>query len=94
MHTEVPFLWGDMSVKTGYEGYIDLLAVNRTSGEWMVLDWKTDRMPGEDKTDALRQAYAPQVEIYHRAASDLFRRPGTVGLYSTVSGEWVEIEGD
>lgn len=91
IHSEVPFIWGDASDKTGYEGYIDLLAVNRSEGKWIVLDWKTDRMAGEDKIAALRLAYAPQVEIYRRAAADLFEGTGKVGLYSTVSGEWVEV---
>jgi ATP-dependent helicase/nuclease subunit A len=94
--TEVPFLWGDPSEKTGYEGYIDLLALNRETGAWLVVDWKTDRLPGPDPRAALLAAYAPQLEIYHRAlaASLAGAGPGEAGLYSTVSGEWVPLGTD
>lgn len=89
VHVEVPFLWGNTSEKIGYEGYIDLLAVNTETGEWLVLDWKTDRMPGPDPMTALHRAYSPQLAIYADALAEQFGAPGICGLYSTVKGEWV-----
>ncbi|MFP4541271.1 MAG: PD-(D/E)XK nuclease family protein [Opitutales bacterium] len=87
----MPFLSANMSAKIGYEGYIDLLAVHAGTGAWQVVDWKTDRLPGPDPAAALREAYAPQVAVYAAALGASTGREGRCLLYSTVSGEGVDV---
>lgn len=87
--TEVPFLRGDSSRKIGYEGYIDLLAVRRGSREWLVVDWKTDRVDSADPANALRRMYGPQLAVYRNALSEHLGPNGKSGLYSTVGGMWI-----
>lgn len=91
VRTEVPFLLGDVSSKTGYEGYIDFLAVRDSGDAWYVVDWKTDRLPGPDPAAQLRTAYAPQLAVYGEAVSALLGANGRCGLFSTVSGALVEL---
>lgn len=89
--TELPFLWGDASEKVGYEGFIDLLALHRESGAWMILDWKTDRLDAKDFPAAMRSIYGPQIEVYQRVLASASGTSGETGLYSTVTGEWIRI---
>lgn len=92
VHTEVPFLAGDVSSKTGYEGFIDLLAIDVESGKWQIIDWKTDRMPDSDPMKALKFAYAPQLEVYDAALRESLGENGESCLYSTVTGETVRLQ--
>lgn len=87
--TEVPFLAGEVPEKRGYEGYIDLVAREKASGQWMVVDWKTDRLRAEDPSEALWASYAPQLQVYAKALETAFGCAGEAGLYSTVTGAWI-----
>lgn len=87
VHTEVPFLSGDVSSQTGYEGFIDLLAVNIETSAWRIIDWKTDRIPGDEPMTKLLHAYRPQLAVYDATMRQALGPQGTSALYSTVEGE-------
>jgi ATP-dependent exoDNAse (exonuclease V) beta subunit len=91
--TEVPFLARDSqdTALIGYEGYIDLVARHADSGEWLVVDWKTDRLAVDDPSAALLTAYGPQLAVYARAMEDAFESAGQSGLYNTVTAAWVPL---
>jgi ATP-dependent exoDNAse (exonuclease V) beta subunit len=94
VYTEVSFLSGDTSSKTGYEGFIDLLAVKVESDDWLIIDWKTDRMGSEDPMGALLHAYGPQLAVYDATMQQSLGEKGQSLLYSTVTGETVFLTAD
>jgi ATP-dependent helicase/nuclease subunit A len=55
------------------QGRID--AVLREANGWTVLDWKSDRVAGDEAIGRRVEAYTGQMEIYRRAAHSLFGPP-------------------
>ncbi len=86
---EVSMLHAQVEAYTAYEGFIDLLAVHRETGEWIVLDWKTDQLPSKEPQHFLRGVYGPQLAVYAQAAYSHFKGNGRCGIFATVSSEWV-----
>ena len=92
--TEVPFIWKE-DQKTAFEGVIDLLGRNKISGEMVLVDWKTDRI--EDSEDdsgleILKNRYSPQLTIYGKAIKSAMTGPLSILLYSTRTGQHLEID--
>ncbi len=93
VHVELPFLSGNVPEKIGYEGYIDLLARHLREGHWMMIDWKTDRLAGEAPETTLLHTYGPQIAVYRDVLTTSLGRRGESGIYSTVSGKWIPLDG-
>ncbi|HEY3902044.1 MAG TPA: UvrD-helicase domain-containing protein [Chthoniobacter sp.] len=85
-HAEMPFLWA-MDQRECFDGIIDL-ALLHPEGHWVILDWKTNRVPGGG-LEALREHYLPQLSAYWKAATEMLHAPVTAGLYSTTEGQWI-----
>ena len=86
--TEIPFLW-QADKTTAYEGIIDLAALETTRGNWLIVDWKTDRFEQGDKDwqETLKNRYGKQVGIYRQAVQSIFGlKEVETFLYSTPNG--------
>jgi ATP-dependent exoDNAse (exonuclease V) beta subunit len=86
-HAEMPFLWA-MDERECFDGIIDLALLHPAEGQWVILDWKTNRVPSGG-LEALRDHYLPQLSAYWKAASEMLHAPVTAGLYSTTEGQWI-----
>jgi ATP-dependent helicase/nuclease subunit A len=90
-HIEVPFAMTVDGTEIGLsagdcllEGVIDL--VFRENGNWVIVDYKTDRVAGD--LDGHVKYYAPQVKLYARAWERLSKETvGNAYLYFTGPGE-------
>jgi ATP-dependent exoDNAse (exonuclease V) beta subunit len=89
-HAEMPFLWA-LSESECLDGIIDLAILHPADGSWVILDWKTNRLPDGD-LEALRAHYLPQLSAYWKAASEMLHAPVSAGLYSTAAGQWLPYE--
>jgi ATP-dependent exoDNAse (exonuclease V) beta subunit len=69
---------------------IDLAIFAPGSGEWLIVDWKTDLVEAR-QADSLRQAYGAQVSAYVEAISAITQQRARGGLYSTSTGMWLPI---
>lgn len=84
-HAEMPFLWA-MNERECLDGIIDLAIYDRAADRWIILDWKTNRIPPS------RAHYLPQLSAYWKAASEMLQRPVVAGLYITGTGVWLPYE--
>ena len=89
VHSEMPMLWRKNAGEC-VEGVIDLAMFAPDSGEWLIVDWKTDLVDAQ-QADSLRQAYGAQVSAYVEAIAAITRQPARGGLYSTSAGVWLPI---
>ncbi len=89
-HAELPFLWA-MNERECIEGIIDLAIFEPSEGNWVILDWKTNR-PQPDGAEELRTHYLPQLSAYWRVVSEMFGVRVDAGLYSTALGRWLPYE--
>lgn len=87
---EMPFLWRAKKDQV-IEGVMDLAVFNPQADEWLVIDWKTNRL-GARGVEELVDIYSGQVEAYMSALGDLFQKPMRGILYSTTLGESVEVK--
>jgi ATP-dependent exoDNAse (exonuclease V) beta subunit len=85
-HAEMPFLWA-MDERECFDGIIDL-ALLHPQDHWVILDWKTNRVPSGG-LEALREHYLPQLSAYWKAATEMLHVPVSAGLYSTTEGQWI-----
>ncbi|GAB4269688.1 MAG: hypothetical protein Tsb0018_01750 [Opitutales bacterium] len=87
VHCEVPFLWRADDTQC-YEGFMDLVAHHVKTGEWRVIDWKTDTISPETAS-SLVEKYKPQLKIYEQALASMMGDVLSVEaiLYSTTLGE-------
>ncbi|HWA25610.1 MAG TPA: UvrD-helicase domain-containing protein [Lacunisphaera sp.] len=75
------------------DGVIDLVAQDVVTGEFLIIDWKTNRRgAAEDENallDRLLREYRPQLEAYGTCLARLFP-VGRIrlGLYASVTGQW------
>jgi len=105
VRAEVPLLWPEGAIAREspeldlppssppafvYDGFIDLLAHDETRDTWRIVDWKTDRIFNDAKTELL-DAYGPQLTAYVRALRVMFNRPVKGYLYSTRAAEWIAL---
>lgn len=87
---ELPLLWPDSQAGIAYDGFIDLVARDTESKQWLLIDWKTDRLHTFSDPDAeLLRCYGGQLEAYRRALYALFNAPIQAHLYNTPNGTCV-----
>jgi hypothetical protein len=94
VHPEMPFYWR-MDEETCLEGVVDLAFFDRTARKWLILDWKTNRVPRE-KIDILRAQYRPQIAAYWKAVTQMTSNAFGVdaGIYSTSTGQFIRYDQD
>jgi ATP-dependent helicase/nuclease subunit A len=94
VHPEMPFYWR-MDGETCLEGVVDLAFFDRTARKWLILDWKTNRVPRE-KIDNLRTQYRPQIAAYWKAVTQMTPNAFGVdaGIYSTSTGQFIGYDPD
>jgi ATP-dependent exoDNAse (exonuclease V) beta subunit len=82
---EMPFFWR-MDERKCLEGIIDLALFEADAKKWFILDWKTNRLE-PNQIDKLRVSYRPQIAAYWKAVAEMTKRPVSVGIYSTSTGQ-------
>ncbi len=90
VRAEMPFFWkmrGDRCL----EGFIDLAFFDPVTNEWLIVDWKTNRV-ARDKIDTLRTTYRPQLAAYCQVVKETTGRNVRAAIYSTATGEFVRYE--
>ena len=87
---EMPFLWA-MNDRECLEGIIDLAVFDPAAGNWLILDWKTNRKSTAELPQ-LHAHYLPQLSAYWQAVAAMLGAPVTVGLYATATGTWLPYE--
>jgi ATP-dependent exoDNAse (exonuclease V) beta subunit len=92
IRVEMPFFWR-MDERRCLEGIIDLAVFNRPAQEWLILDWKTNRVTA-DKMETLRAQYLPQLAAYWQVISEMAGGKGAAAIYSTATGQLVRYEAD
>ncbi len=86
-HAEMPFLWA-MSERECLDGIIDLAVLHPATGEWLILDWKTNSKTVKELPE-LSDHYLPQLSAYWRAVGTILKAPVSAGIYSTATGRWL-----
>ncbi|MFZ5650707.1 MAG: UvrD-helicase domain-containing protein [Bacillota bacterium] len=91
---EAPFSAMDDSPENGREriisGVIDL--VFQEEDGWVIVDYKTDTVKGEEQLRELARCYSPQVEMYKRFWEKISgERVKEAGLYFTHLNRWVTV---
>jgi ATP-dependent exoDNAse (exonuclease V) beta subunit len=86
VRTEMPFFW-KMGNDRCLEGVIDLAFFDQISSEWLIVDWKTNRITPA-KIEFLRAQYRPQLASYCQVVMQTTKHPVRAALYSTVTGEF------
>ncbi|MEO6969922.1 MAG: UvrD-helicase domain-containing protein [Chthoniobacterales bacterium] len=90
VRAEMPFFWkmrGDRSL----EGIIDLALFDSSTGEWLILDWKTNRV-ARDEIETLRVNYRAQLAAYVQVVQETTGQKARAAIYSTATGEFVRYE--
>ena len=90
VRAEMPFFWkmrGDRSL----EGIIDLALFDSLTGEWLILDWKTNRV-ARDEIERLRVNYRAQLAAYVQVVQETTGQIARAAIYSTAIGEFVRYE--
>lgn len=88
--SEMPFLWRSGPEQV-VEGVMDLAAFNPKTMEWLVADWKTNRLGGRG-VEELVEIYQAQIEAYMKALGEMFKHPVRGLLYSTTLGQFHYID--
>ncbi len=91
-HVEMPFLWA-MSEGECLEGIIDLAVFDPGAREWLILDWKTNRVT-VSQLPGLCAQYQPQLAAYWKALSAMLGMPVQAALYSSTTGTWLPYDPD
>jgi ATP-dependent helicase/nuclease subunit A len=86
-YVEFPFVWG-LNTSECIEGIMDLAAFHRPTGEWLILDWKTNRIVPQ-QAESLREKYRPQLAAYWSALRAMLGAKVSAGIYSTACGLWL-----
>jgi ATP-dependent helicase/nuclease subunit A len=94
VHLEMPFYWR-VDEETCLEGVIDLAFFDSNARKWLILDWKTNRVPRE-KIDNVRTQYRPQIAAYWKAVTQMTPNALGVdaGIYSTSTGQFIGYDPD
>jgi ATP-dependent exoDNAse (exonuclease V) beta subunit len=87
VHPEMPFYWR-MDEQTCLEGVVDLAFFDREARKWLILDWKTNRVP-PDKIGVLRTQHRPQIAAYWKAVTQMTGASVEAGIYSTSTGQFI-----
>ena len=86
-HPEMPFFW-NVDAATCLEGIIDLALFEPDAGKWLLIDWKTNRNPGNEAA-GLRDQYRAQLAAYWKAVTSITAMPVEAGLFATATGAWI-----
>jgi ATP-dependent exoDNAse (exonuclease V) beta subunit len=92
VRAEMPFFW-KMSGDQCLEGIVDLAFFDPATGEWLIVDWKTNRV-ARDKIDILRVKYRSQLAAYCKVIGEMAGGKVTAAIYSTANGEFIHYESD
>ena len=92
LHSEMPFLWPGEASKC-VEGIVDLAIFDRAKEQWLILDWKTNRITAE-QTTLLRKQYLPQLAAYWKAITQMTGMSVEARLYSSATGQFIAYEPD
>ena len=84
VHTEYPFLWL-INDQNCLEGVIDLLAIDISRRECLLVDWKTNDIKPDGEA-RLRERYQPQLAAYWRTVTQITGFEVYAALYSTATG--------
>jgi ATP-dependent exoDNAse (exonuclease V) beta subunit len=87
VHAEMPFFW-KVDDNRCIEGVVDLAFFQQKNGRYLILDWKTDRVP-PDNTETLQARYRPQLAAYWKAVSEIAKWEVEAAIYSTAAGALV-----
>jgi ATP-dependent exoDNAse (exonuclease V) beta subunit len=90
VRTEMPFFW-KMRDDRCLEGVVDLALFDPAASQWLIVDWKTNRI-SRDKIDVLRAQYLPQLAAYCQAVRQTTGHEVRAALYSTANGEFVRYD--
>ena len=90
IHLEMPFYW-KMTDERSLEGLIDLALFDSTSNQWLIIDWKTNRVAAK-QLSVLREEYRAQLAAYRQVVQELTGQVVSAALYSTATGEFVRYE--
>jgi ATP-dependent exoDNAse (exonuclease V) beta subunit len=90
IHPEMPFYW-KMTDERSLEGLIDLALFDSTSKQWLIIDWKTNRVAA-NQLSILREEYRAQLAAYRQVVQELTGQVVSAALYSTATGEFVRYE--
>jgi ATP-dependent exoDNAse (exonuclease V) beta subunit len=90
IYAEMPFYW-NMTGERSLEGLIDLALFDLASDEWLIIDWKTNRVAA-NQLSILREEYRAQLAAYRQVVKELTGQKVSAALYSTATGEFVRYE--
>ena len=90
VRAEMPFLWR-MDDQRCLEGIIDLAFFDPSDGQWLILDWKTNRV-APDKIETLRAQYCPQLAAYRKVVNQMTGQEVAAAIYSTAQGQFLRYE--
>ena len=89
---EMPFFW-PVDENRCLEGVLDLAFFQPTERKWLILDWKTDRVPPDNEA-TLRTRYRPQLAAYWKAVREVTKMEAEAAIYSTAAGMLVRYDCD
>jgi ATP-dependent exoDNAse (exonuclease V) beta subunit len=89
-HSEMPFLWR-LNDSECVEGIIDLAILDRNTGSWWIVDWKTNRIDARQAA-WLKEIYEPQLSAYRAALRAITKAPVRAAIYSTPTGQWMDYD--
>ena len=92
-HPEMPFFWR-VDAGTCVEGIIDLALFSPERKEWLIVDWKTNRVAPGAEAMKLRDRYRPQLAAYCQAVNAITDMPVEAGIYATATGEFLRYSPD
>ena len=90
VRAEMPFFW-KMRKDRCLEGIIDLAFFDPIARQWLIVDWKTNRIAG-DKLEKLREKYLPQLAAYCQVVKETIGHEARAAIYSTATGEFVRYD--
>jgi ATP-dependent helicase/nuclease subunit A len=90
VRAEMPFLWR-MDDRRCLEGIIDLAFFDSTNNQWLILDWKTNRV---EKIESLRTQYRPQLAAYREVVNKMTDHDVAATIYSTDKGQFLRYEAE
>lgn len=89
-HAEFPFMWS-VDNHACIEGIIDLLVIDNSRGNCLLIDWKTNQIK-KGAENELRKRYQPQVAAYWKSISEITKLEVCAGIFATATGELVAYE--
>ena len=79
-----------MDDKRCLEGIIDLAFFDPSQKEWLLVDWKTNRV----EIESLRERYRPQLAAYREVVNKMTGHEVAATIYSTHNGQFLRYEAE